>query len=637
MKLRLVMRSPSLGFLPGLPFVRHIARFLLLAVLVVSFLQSSRALADGGAPYATVAPQEIPANSPFSLEIHVPYSGESENVGTPSFVHSELFDFRRSGVAHRVEIVNGNRSAEKVFSFEVSFAIPTPPGKYRLPVARIPVDGATAEVSLPVVTVVEDNTLPSGSVAGGQGNTAPVAGNGFAFNQSVDSPDPFVGQQVVYSIDVVTTADFLRANLGDIALPDFFRASFGKLAEQKQEVGNSVHHIIREGIFPLHAGTLVIPQRSLEAELRARPARAPSRRAWDIFDDVFSDLDPLMPQEVLKRRFTAAATQVHVRDLPPPEKPLSGVIPVGDLSIHSQIDQQSVEEGGSLTLTIDIVSDGNLTPYELPKPIGAAGDFKIYVDKPNFEITPTQNRILFKKSFTVTLVPQRSGALTLPVYPITYFHARQQKYATLNTTNETVHVTPRERGKEQVVVHNAPPPATENVQKPEKQEIVTRGEDLFPQHVGAVLRKNRRLPRLPAQLTYVLLLPVGALTCIRALRRRREIATDPSAGRAALAHRAARKALAADSASPEALLNAFQTYVSMAYNMPMGSFTSADVPKLLPPAKTPPELIEELGQLLRELQAAVFGGAAISTERLAALHQLTARCIDRIEQLRVKL
>ncbi len=596
----------------------------LLAVTAVVLLAVCHAvIADQAGPYATISPKEVPPTGTLALEIHVPIAGDEDSVGTPSFVHSSQFEFRRSGVSHRLEIVNGARAAEKIFSFQVSFAGSVTPGRYKLPAAHIPIGNDSVELQLPAVTVTAD-TDDSGA----------ARQSGFAFSQMVETPEAYVGQQVIYTIDVVTTDDFVRANLGEVTLPDFARLSFGKLAEQKQEVGNAVHHTVREALFPLHAGTIVIPGRTLAADLRVRQPRRPMRRTWDFFDDVFQDLDPLMRPEVVSRKFTAEPTQVHVKDLPPPDRALSGPIPVGDLSIHSRLDQKTVEEGSSVTLTIDIVSDGNLTPYDLPKPSGGqVADFKTYVDKPKLEVSPTQNRILFTKTFAVTFVPQRPGPLAVPVYPITYFNPRQGKYITLSTTNETIQVTPRAHGREQVVMHGGADKSVPAPQ-PEQQEVVAQGEDLLPQHIGASLRETERAPSRGFTVLLLIGLPLLTFAVDQTLRTHRRRLAVPDQIRAAGAFRAAQRSLQGlEIPAPADLLAIVRAYIGARFALPAESFTSADIPQVFSGRYGDASVAAELGELLGALQSSVYGGREASDATRKELAARTERCIEKIEAL----
>lgn len=603
----------------------------LLLVLLAAVLPLAAQAQNQIAPYLELNPTSGDLDTAFILEVHVPIGKENPAIGLPSFAHSAEFDFRRIGSERIRQDINGEVTEERLFTYKILPTDALAPGTYSIPRISVPVGGKTFTLEAPAIKISSKEAITS---------TQPQSDSGISFAHSVDQAEPYIGQQLVYSTDVMTSVAFARASLNDISLPDFARESFGKFQEQRRDIGDSVRHTVKEALFPLRGGEISIPERELSAEVRvARPDLRPRRprNPWSILDDMIPDIDPLMPHTIIKRTFVAPTITLKVKPLPAPVTPIEGNIPVGELTMNSQVDESSVEEGGSITLTVEIISDGNLKPYELPKPIGpAAKDFKIYVDKPKVVETPSQNKVLFKKTFAVTLVPQKAGTLLLPAYPITYFNPKQERYITVQTIAETIKVAPNKNSQKLTVAGGEQ--TVEETVETNKQEIRPVGEDLLPQHVGAELAKSS--PHLPSYLAEILIaaLPMLALFYNARTKKLRLAISDPNVARARGAYRLASAALdRSEAVSADELLSIIRGYVGAKCKASSESLTSADVGRLLRDESVEDEAITPAVKLLNALQAAVYGGS-VQTDRdssksdLALLRQETKQVIDRIEE-----
>jgi hypothetical protein len=97
--------------------------------------------------------------------------------------------------------------------------------------------------------------------------------------------------------------------------------------------------------------------------------------------------------------------------------------------------------GDSLTVVISVRGDGNLSNFRLPEfPVSL--DFKTYGDKPKNETVEEAGKLFQKSDFSIAVVPQKVGTLTLPEISFLAFDPQKGDYYRLKSPSLTFPIQP---------------------------------------------------------------------------------------------------------------------------------------------------------------------------------------------------
>jgi len=257
-----------------------------------------------------VNPQKGTVTDIFLYEVTLS-GAEAGQLGEPSFDESEYFTIERVGVQQQFQFLFGSQSASIILSYKV---YPNPglkPGKYPLPRALFSVGNKEIVLKPKTVEIVKAETVQKGTVS-----------TGVNFSQFVDNTNPYVGEQIVYRVDIVTTKPLYNLDLQEVTLPNFWRESFGRATEQIRSVQNNTAKIItvREGLFPSKSGNILHQARVLSAKV---PVERKTRRRGSAWTSPLTSLDSIFSfggRNTVQKRFVAEAIPINIRALPAPPK-----------------------------------------------------------------------------------------------------------------------------------------------------------------------------------------------------------------------------------------------------------------------------------------------------------------------------
>jgi len=182
----------------------------------------------------------------------------------------------------------------------------------------------------------------------------------------------------------------------------------------------------RVALFPTRAGTLQVDPLRIETEARAHPQR--NRR----------DGSTLSPRY---EPVTLSSEQLSVVSKPlPPKAPASFNGAVGQFTLDTTIDADSVEVGQAVELSARIRGTGNIATVS-PPPVEAPSSVETYTPAIRTDIDRSGDVVQGSKTFTYTLVPRSNGGFTLPPVTFAYFDPETEQYNTLRSEPTTLHVT----------------------------------------------------------------------------------------------------------------------------------------------------------------------------------------------------
>lgn len=181
--------------------------------------------------------------------------------------------------------------------------------------------------------------------------------------------------------------------------------------------------IRRVALVPTGPGPRTIEPVGVEAQVRVQAGRDP-------FDSFFGRSSLFgsrsVPTTVLSNPLT-----IEVGALPPgrPE-PFSGV--VGSLSATADLDRDSVDANGAVTLTVRVIANGNVRGVQPPR-LTLPTDFEVFPPEVTESVQPSSSGLRGTKTFEYVLIPRAPGRREIPAVSFGYFDAGAGAYRTAET------------------------------------------------------------------------------------------------------------------------------------------------------------------------------------------------------------
>lgn len=366
------------------------------------------AVALAGSP-AAAAPEvqarlgagSIAAGGTVTLEVTV--TNPTGGTGDPVFEVPEGLTLLARNRSQSFSWVNGRSTTVVLFQFELGAHAP---GEYRVGPIRVRV-GSTDYLSeaLPL-RVTRDAVAP-------QGARAPAGGAPARLLVEVSPARPYVGQLVQLSMRLVQSREIADSRgYSAPATPGFWSESWGEPVEYPAQSGGRKLFVTerRARLYPLAPGTATIGNASLVV------LAAPS-----LSDPFF--LSPRAAAQPVEIR--SESVRVVVRPLPP-GAPAGFENAVGEFRPAWHLDRGHTAQDQTVTLRLDVRGTGNLPllhtpPLDLP-------DFEVFASTVDDSFPPSGEIAPGRRRFQWTLLPRRSGALTLQPPPFAWFDPGARAY-----------------------------------------------------------------------------------------------------------------------------------------------------------------------------------------------------------------
>jgi len=178
----------------------------------------------------------------------------------------------------------------------------------------------------------------------------------------------------------------------------------------------------RVALFPTRAGTLNVDPLRIETEAQARPEQRQSPRP------------PYEPVTLSSEELSVVATAL------PPNAPPAFDGAVGQFTLATEVDTDSVKVGEGVTLTVRLQGTGNLSTVS-PPAVDPPSDVEVYEPSVRTDLDRSGNAVRGTKSFTYTLVPRSNGRFTLPPIRFAYFDPATERYRTRRSEPTALQVT----------------------------------------------------------------------------------------------------------------------------------------------------------------------------------------------------
>lgn len=371
--------------------IRRAARALLFATAVLA--PWSAAADDEPKASATLSPEQLSAGQSAILQIEV--TGSFRITRAPVLPLTNLEVLAGPSLENRFEWINGKSSSRTILVYRVRAG---KPGRAGIGPIRLTDRSGRTIATLPLSILV-------GNAEAEPETAAPAAIDDPALVARIEPPSPYVGQQAVWTLYLVTRG---QATHGEVeSLPDF-RGFWAEDLERESNVEPKIWNVrgilwraypmARKALFPNRPGTLTIG---------AAHARVAVRRlSFDFFDSPFGESPPV--------ERTSAPVSLACR--PKPGEP---DLPVGTLALKASLDRTRVAAGSALTLTAQLSGDGRLAGVS-PPPLEIPG---ARISEPESRLTVKRGAERFSsvRTWQWIVTPETPGALSIPAIRLPVF------------------------------------------------------------------------------------------------------------------------------------------------------------------------------------------------------------------------
>jgi hypothetical protein len=370
---------------------------------------------------AVLARAQVEVGQQVYLQVEVETDGGS--IGQPQLSGLDDFDVSSRGTSSgmSVQIGGGGRvqRSTKTFTYALS---PRKPGEFVIGV-EVEVDGelrrASSKPKLKVsgsaaAAPTETETETETELHAGKAGDLPTSPDAEVIVWPVvDKAEVFIGEQVVYELQIWERTS---GNLSITSAPTFkdfwsenLQVDNARRNAERKLLGNvpyRVHSTIRRALFPQKAGTLVIGGPRVEAQH-------------------FGLFGPGGPP----RSFAGRNLAIEVKPLPAAGQP-RGFRPsnVGRFEIAADVDRTTLRQGEAVRLSVRIAGTGNIALVELPSLPELEG-LRSYEPKPRTpQLELGKAELSGSRIYTLLLVADQAGELTIPAIELAYFDPKTQRY-----------------------------------------------------------------------------------------------------------------------------------------------------------------------------------------------------------------
>jgi hypothetical protein len=373
-------------------------------------------------------PSLVNAGQQFSVMWTVNAGGGE--LTTPSFVGFVKLLGPQTSYSSSTQIINGKMSQQTSYSY-VYYLQAGKEGKYVIAPAQFTLKGkAYLSDSMHIEVMGASSGTQSTQAAGNaaQDNSEEVyAGKDLFINLSVSRKDVYVGEPIIATVKLYTRVNL--SGINEIKYPPFngFLKSdiqTPPLSSLKQEnVRGTIYGtgVVQQFLlYPQVTGEIVIDPVQISVLVQQK-----SGQSDPFFGDFFTSY------QTVPRAVASQSLKINVRQLPG-TKPLdySGI--VGQISMKSALNKDTVNVNDPVNLTITVAGNGNLRVAATPS-LKLSPDIEVYDPKITDDFKNGVNGTSGQKKYEFLLIPRHNGEFKIPPVTYSYFNIYSGKYETLST------------------------------------------------------------------------------------------------------------------------------------------------------------------------------------------------------------
>lgn len=333
-----------------------------------------------------------------------------------------LFPLKKSFEIHSQQqssntmVVNGNVTTQMVWKISLS---PQKEGEATIPSISIQTNQG----------ILSSQPIRIFASRGNGSQNHPADVNGVILTTEISKAKPYKNETVIFTAQLTSKHDMVNVRIEKLNLDDAVVESKGEPKVYQKVVDGVKLHVIEFGylITPLKPGAINIPPIKVQGE---SPVKQKSGRG-SFFDDDFQSFF-LMPDFDRLKPFTVWTEETPL-EVQAPIKGMDPWLPAKSLRIEEVWDSsQTFQEGEPIIRGFKMIAEGMLSA-QLPSLSDFTGKdtgFKIYFDKPESGNEVKGSTVYSYRNEQQTLIPQKSGSLTLPEVAIPWWNVEKKRMET---------------------------------------------------------------------------------------------------------------------------------------------------------------------------------------------------------------
>ncbi len=230
--------------------------------------------------------------------------------------------------------------------------------------------------------------------------------------------NPYVGEQVLYTLHLFTQADIRSVNPDE--LPEF-KGFWTRIIPQPEQLQPDMMVLDGENI-----GKVVLLQRALFARREGKFEIAPVSARLSALVPDSGPFGSLLPRtrELIR---SSNALELNVRPLPPAPPGFQDA--VGQLRIEAELVPNELEVGEAATLSLTLTGKGHFQGLAAPQLPDLDG-IRIFPPQQQSNESVRRKNVSGKRTWSFVLVPESPGQWDLPPIELVYFDPAQEQYLT---------------------------------------------------------------------------------------------------------------------------------------------------------------------------------------------------------------
>ncbi len=393
-------------------------RLVLLALLVLGLAAMPLAATAQSPLTASVDRTAITTDDTVTLSVVV--NSQSSATARPELPALDGFAVVGTNMSTQVSMVNGAISASVAYDYRLQ---PTRTGDLTIGAVIATIDGVSYATNPITVQVTQGTGRPTGGANAVQVLPPGQLGQSDYFVEAtVDNANPYVGQQVLYTVRFYEAADSpLRSSFfggqptyAPPGFTGFWTQNDGEQKNYRATAGGRVYNVseLRTLLFPTAAGAVTID-----------PAQV------------------VLPDSMFQRGGAVQSEPVTLEVKPLPEGAPAGFNgAVGRYVIQAELDSAATDTDNPVTLKVTVSGQGNVSTAGDPV-LPALDGWRVFPGKPEVK-TAIQDGLLYgQRTYEHVLAPTATGDVAIPALEYVYFDPTDAAYHTATTEPLAVQVT----------------------------------------------------------------------------------------------------------------------------------------------------------------------------------------------------
>lgn len=228
---------------------------------------------------------------------------------------------------------------------------------------------------------------------------------------SVDNPDPYIGQQIIYKFKLYDAVGLTNPLYQPSDFEGFWRVDIGVLSQSTEQINGRKYTVttIATALYPTQSGETMIKPSSV-----------------------------ILPETVFRSKTTLTANPLSLKvQALPNGQPTDFGGAVGQFNVSAALDRQSVNQGEPITLTLTVSGTGNIE--QLPAP-AAPPNWRSTVTVGNYSSELENGIIIGKRDYQIVFFPSNIGKQELPPITLNYFDPSAGVYRSAGTSPVDIEV-----------------------------------------------------------------------------------------------------------------------------------------------------------------------------------------------------